>query len=660
LRESLRDRRTLAVTILFPLFVYPLITLLLSQVGLQRQQRSEGQPARVALLGPPALAPDVTAALTKTAAGEKPIRLAKGDERALKAGAVDVIVSFAERNDPAKSAAIHADLLYDETREESVRAKEIVETRLERAPTGCPARFQTDARSVAAQRDVGGYLLAKGLPVFVVMMVMLGAFYPAIDTTAGERERQTLETLLVAPVPPRWLLGGKLAAVTAIAAIAGLLHVSSIALTLGQALRMAGFSGFVVPWARLLGVLALIPLAALTFSALLMAVASFGRTSREAQSFVTPVYLLGLIPSLLVGAGEWPLTPALGAVPIANLTLAARALLSGRWTAAALGTVAATTAVYAGLAVLWAERSFRPALWLARDGAPRESKSGARRDDETSSGHRDHRASPAATLPFTPAQSLGLFAMAFVVLYFVAVPLQRRELISGLLISEWLGIAGLTAAFLRLSRHPFAFTTRLRWPGGKALLGAALVGASAWLVVGLLTEWLIPVPKEVVESLRRAIRPDDHSRSLAFSLFLMALTPAVCEELLFRGALLRGFLPLGRWPALLLTGTLFGLFHVDVWRLFPTALLGVVLSWLAFRADSLWASMLAHFINNGALVALAHLGVDEAPEKARAPLQAAAFTAALVVCGIGVFLVESTGRRRDGHRDDPQMGRAQS
>jgi len=644
LRESLRDKRTLAVTILFPLFVYPLLTLLLSQVSAQRQQRGESQASRVAVLGPAELTREVNGALGRS---EQPklLTVVAGDRAALARGAVDAVVVCETRVAPPKDeGALLARVYYDETREESVRARERIETALESAPRACPPRFATKTESVAGRRDVGGYLLGKALPVFVVMMVMLGAFYPAIDSTAGDRERQTLETVLVAPVPPRWILAGKLTAVTALAAGTGLLHVSSIALTLGQAMRMAGLRDFVVPWARFLGVLALVPLAALTFAALLMAVASYGRTSREGQSFVTPIYILGLLPSLLVSAGEWSLTPRLGTIPVANLTLAARSILTGHATAGGLTAVIVTTAVYAGLAVLWAERSFRPALWLARDGAPRTTV----REDRPAPTPTPAAPSglPPSVASLTPARALGLFAVAFVVLYFFAVPLQRHDLVSGLLLSEWVGIAALTLAFFRVFRLPVVATARLRLPDGRALLGAVLVGASAWLVVGLLTEWLIPVPKEVVESLRRAIRPDDHSRSLVFSLFLMAVTPAVCEELLFRGALLRGFLALGAWPALLMTGALFGLFHVDVWRLFPTAVLGVLLSWVAWRADSLWASVLAHLLNNGALVVLAHLGWEDAPEKASGVIQYAAFGLAVLVLGAGAFLVASSGRRR--------------
>ena len=86
----------------------------------------------------------------------------------------------------------------------------------------------------------------------------------------------------------------------------------------------------------------------------------------------------------------------------------------------------------------------------------------------------------------------------------------------------------------------------------------------------------------------------------------MALTPAICEEALFRGPILRGlasrFSPLG---AAVLTGLLFGLFHVDLWRLVPDRPARRALSLIALEAGSIVPSMLAHFINNACLVLLA-------------------------------------------------------
>src|SRR6185295_11760293 len=116
----------------------------------------------------------------------------------------------------------------------------------------------------------------------------------------------------------------------------------------------------------------------------------------------------------------------------------------------------------------------------------------------------------------------------------------------------------------------------------RAVVGALLIGGSSWIVLGLLMEWFFPIRQDVLDELRKMVAPADGSRSLPFNLFLVALTPAICEEALFRGPILRGLASrLQPVAAIALTGLFFGLFHVQIERIVPTAFLGILLSWLA-------------------------------------------------------------------------------
>ena len=81
-------------------------------------------------------------------------------------------------------------------------------------------------------------------------------------------------------------------------------------------------------------------------------------------------------------------------------------------------------------------------------------------------------------------------------------------------------------------------------------------------------------------------------------LFIAALMPGICEEALFRGALQGVFERKGQWTAILLAAILFGIFHIDPWRIIPAALLGAVFGWLVYRTQSIIPGMLAHFANN--------------------------------------------------------------
>jgi sodium transport system permease protein len=154
-------------------------------------------------------------------------------------------------------------------------------------------------------------------------------------------------------------------------------------------------------------------------------------------------------------------------------------------------------------------------------------------------------------------------------------------------------------------------TLSLRLPRGRDLLAALLIilGGTplAWLLAWL-QGFVLPVPWEFLEEMSGLVQADSTSR-LVWLLVLLALTPAICEEALFRGVLLAG--TRGRMSApraILLNGLVFGAFHLSFYtafRLLPTAWLGILLAWVVLRTRSIWTSALMHFVNNGSVVLMA-------------------------------------------------------
>jgi membrane protease YdiL (CAAX protease family) len=134
---------------------------------------------------------------------------------------------------------------------------------------------------------------------------------------------------------------------------------------------------------------------------------------------------------------------------------------------------------------------------------------------------------------------------------------------------------------------------------------------------------------------------------LVLAILLVAVTPAICEEALFRGPILRGlrtrFSPLG---ASVLTGLLFGAYHASVWRFMPTALLGFALSAIALAADSIVPAMLAHFANNACLILLATVGVADVEALSPRRQLALAGLAAVVLAAGAALMVRAYRTRR--------------
>jgi sodium transport system permease protein len=644
LRETLRDRRTLVVMVLFPLVVYPLLSLLMAQVMASHTARGEARRSRVALLG--AAADAVATTRARLAAEPKSYelvdaaKLGAGPTAAVESGTVDAVLEIT----PGARDGARVLLIWDEARDESRQAKDRVGATLGgQLPAGCGPLFTLEDRSVAPRARVGGYILSKLLPLIVVVMIMLGAFYPAIDITAGERERGTLETILSAPVSRFDLMTGKVIAVATLSAVTGLLNMTSMSLTMIEGIRLVGATTPVtVPWTRAASTLIVVFPAAFLFASVMVAIGAMARSFKEAQTLLTPVYFLCFTPSLIAGLGDWDLTGAAALVPGVNVTLLARDLVLGKATFGAVFTVVASTLACGALALSLAARLYDSERLLAADEATMSLGKWVRRLVGL-----DGAAAPAPVEPRAPSpgHAIALFGVAYVLLFFVFIPLQAWRLAPGLAITEWVGLLGIVVVYARGTGRPLTDVLNLRPASARALVGAALVGGSAWAVVGMLADWILPAPPELVESLRRMVAPTDGSRGLVFSLALMALTPAVCEEALFRGAILGGFsAKLPRATSAVITGALFGLYHVDLWRIVPTAMLGVALSLIALESRSILPAMLTHFINNATLVVLAHLGMADTTELSR-PAQAGVFVGGLAVSALGVVLLR--GRRTE-------------
>jgi sodium transport system permease protein len=593
LREALRDRRTLAVMILLPLVVYPLLSVLAAQVATGREKKREERPSTVALV---ALTGAVRVALAERIEKNPNlfVLLSSGTAADVESGRIDAVVEA--EADPADATKLT--VLYDATRDESRVAEERLDDLMSKVlPDGCAPRFSMQRHSVAPEARLGGYLLSKALPLFVVLMVLLGAFYPAIDVTAGERERGTLETILSSPIERVDLMLGKVLAVATLAALTGVLNLASMAITLMQILRLAGQNIVLdVPWGHALSSSLVILPAALLFAASFVALGATARTFKEAQTLLLPAYFLTVAPAMAGAIGEYRLAGIAAWIPGMNVTLLARDLMVGRASWSGGLAVLASTILFSGLALAIAARIYDSERLVAPEA--RLSRSAGPPARGTQAG-----------------DAMVLFALAFLMLYFVFLPIERRHLAAGLLVAEWAGLLGLVALYARMSGQRLASVLGLARPTPRALLGAALVGCGAWAAVAILSEWLLPVPKSLIEDLRKSLVPLDGSRGLATTLLLVALSPAICEEALFRGPILRGLRArLGPTSAIILSAALFGLFHLDVYRLIPTTLLGILLGFLALETGSIVPSMVAHFCNNAVLVTLASFRLDQRME----------------------------------------------
>jgi sodium transport system permease protein len=612
--ETLRDRRTLIVMVVLPLVLYPIMGVGLTQwVGLQESRRTE-ESSRVALSGPhwPALEQDLVAA------DKISVSRAKDAKAWLRADKLDLVLQIPEGFGEAAvtDGTVELGLMLDASKDRSLQARRRVmkvvealagrlrEQRLERR--GLPGELvqpiATVDTDVASGEAIGARIISGVVPLLIVLMILLGAFYPAIDLTAGEKERGTLETLLVAPVPRTSLITGKFLVVASIATCTGLLNLGSIGLTLGlgfgPALEAAGVAAQ-IPWSAVaLTAVAIVP-TALFFAAVMVAAASMARSFKEAQNLLTPIYMICMLPAMAAAIPGIKLTALTALVPVVNVSLLTRDMIAGNLQLLPAALAVLSIGVYTALALKVAARIFdSERLLFAPDPSLRKGVGGKRR----------------VVTHANPVHAGVLLLIVMALILLVGQRLQARNVIVGILVTEWALIMLPVLLLLRFARVELRPALALNRASMLTLVGAVLAGLSAWYLVGTLVEVLqqrvFPMPPEMIKAFHKAVLAPD--RHLALDLFALALSPAICEEVLFRGVLLQSTRrTMSPRAAILINGVLFGLFHLSPWRFIPTLLLGMLLALIVLRSGSLLPGVVFHFLNNAsAIVAGRLVGVD--------------------------------------------------
>ncbi|MDH3270445.1 MAG: CPBP family intramembrane metalloprotease [Gemmatimonadota bacterium] len=209
------------------------------------------------------------------------------------------------------------------------------------------------------------------------------------------------------------------------------------------------------------------------------------------------------------------------------------------------------------------------------------------------------------------ARTAGAFIAVVAGLFFMgAIVLQAALGEPGLLAAEWLLLFVPSALFVLVTRVDPIETLSLRRPRSRNVLGASVLAAGAlpliWVVAWLQT-FVLPVPVDVLEGLEQLVTADSPTR-LLWLLLMLAVTPAICEELVFRGVLLGSTKTLTPWRAILLNGVVFGAFHLSlstVVRFLPTAVLGCLIAWAVWHVGSIWIGVVMHLVNNASIVFLA-------------------------------------------------------
>lgn len=653
LKETLRDRRTIVTLVFMPLLVYPLLSVVFHRFfvtsfdSVQQQKLMIGIDSeengrrlqRFLLLGD-ALLTTVPGSAERALALENlngedftspaafaAVEFAIGED--LQSGVEDGRLSLAvwikRTSDPPRVGEfepIQCELVYRENTPSSNDAMQFVRERLQAVnqyylerqlvESGLPATLPTVSTTRAVQGEVEQFSLTTLIPLILILMTITGAVYPAIDLTAGERERGTLEPLMAAPIPRIRLLLAKYFAVVSVALLTAVANLIAMTITLASTgLGKILFGDDGMTFRLVASVFALLILFAAFFSAIVLALTSFARSFKEAQAYLIPLMLLCLAPGILSLMPGLEFSRILAITPLVNIVLLARDLFKGETDPVLAGMAVASTALYALAAVCIAARIFGTDAILY--GSQASWSDLWRRPDQPRL---------AATIPGA-AWCLALAFPCFVVLSsllgLVPTSTTGRLVLAGCATAIVFGGVPLACAVMQHVRIGRGFQLNKTTP--LAFLAALLLGLSLWPFAHelfLLNETLGLHPLgEQQKELARKLMEELLGVNTVVVLLALAFSPAVFEELLFRGflfnALQQRFSPR---TTILMTAVVFGAFHVvaasalSPERFLPSTFLGLFLGWVCYRSGSVLPGIVLHALHNGLLLMLLKLPKD--------------------------------------------------
>ena len=647
MRDQLRDRRTLFTIALLPIMLYPLVGTLLLQIA----QFSQKHTTTICLVGseniqggPPLLKGDAFSEEYTDGSNNLTVVLRRADDvdegetlqeatvQWVQDGSFDCVLIFppsfvapaSEQGQTKRSVEV----LYNVSSDESQIAMSRVTTILGKWRSAWVGQsleasgidmamlepFQWKDVDLSPERTREAAFWSKMLPFIMLVWAMTGAFYPAIDLVAGEKERGTLETLLCSPALRSEIVWGKLGAVASFSMLTAILNAGSMLVTSYFVVQRIGVGGAAIGAPPLVPMLwlfvALIPLSCL-FSALALAVAAMARSSKEGQYYLMPLMMVTLPLVLLPMLPGMNLSAGTSLIPVTGMFLLVRALVEGQYSESMLHfpLVFGVTVGCLWLAVTWAKRQFENEAVLF--GGQEQWEFGA----WVKHLWRDRQ--PVATT----AQAYACGAIILVALFFgrlaaTAVPDDLAG-ITKMILNSQLGLI-LTPALLMsvMLTTSIRSSLRVRWPHWFSLPMAVALGVTLhplYLALGRWIEYTYPVSAEALQAMRPFL--DQVETAPWYSIvFLMAFIPAVCEELAFRGFIFAGLVRQGgRLRAMVVTALMFGISHGFLQQSIAASCMGVLIGWVALRTGSVLPCILLHFTNNALSVSMSRLTNSRLP-----------------------------------------------
>jgi sodium transport system permease protein len=379
LREALRDRRTLISSILVPLVLFPLLSAGLGAAISALIGKAKEEVPKIMILGGDD-SPGILAELRdsnkiqivpaqpnwKDQVINKEIRAAveipPGFQDAVaRQETLTVLIHNYEGDLKSSIATDYIQKSLEKYREHIVHDN----LAAQHVPDKALKPFEIKENNVAPAEKVGGAAFGGLIGYMVILLCLIGSMYPAMDLTAGEKERGTMETILSSPIARVDLVLGKFFLVLTAALVTAALSVTSMGVSFSVLERLHAFdkagadaAQMQIHFTAVLSIFIMVLPVAVLFAAGLMTIALFAKSYKEAQSYISPVMFLVIIPAV---AAMLPidLDAKLALIPILNASLLCKELVTGTYHWNFIAIIFLSTCVYAGVALFLAVKMFQ-------------------------------------------------------------------------------------------------------------------------------------------------------------------------------------------------------------------------------------------------------------------------------------------------------------
>ncbi|WP_283711205.1 ABC transporter permease [Pseudoalteromonas prydzensis] len=394
IKELLRDKKTLIFIVALPVAIFPLLFAVMAFISSQAALEAEQKVNTYAIING-----QYAQSFTDKVFYHKSFELYKGEqtftsvaelEEAVKAGIIDMgiyLPSDAKQTlDEAQQSqwqVVYNDskainFLFDRVKElaeefgNNLRTEKLLSYGInEQQQQAIIAPIKVVKVDTADKRENLGEKIGGFIPYLLIPLVLMGATYPAIDLGAGEKERGTLETLLLTPITRTQLVLGKFVTLLAASIATTTITVLSMGIWISIAITFVdlavvktAFSSLRVLDLALIFII-LLPVAAI-FSSLALAISIYARTFKEAQNYMTPLSMGVIFPIIVALLPNVELSAKTAFIPVTNVALAIKEIIKGTIDYTLLGLIFLATVIVAGALLAFCVKWFNKEAVLFR------------------------------------------------------------------------------------------------------------------------------------------------------------------------------------------------------------------------------------------------------------------------------------------------------